>query len=212
MQMNLQDGQQGVWCGKCYGDHYTNDCPVVEGVTCKHDKGFEYLDPGPLSDDVVLKVCKKCRKDVFGVGMPTREVMEPKFGDNPEIDVDNVEPCAMCGSGWVLDFKEKCPSHFCEKLNAVLTVGWSTVKPKAMSPLPEGVRGDYWNQTETAKLCDAAQAALFAVSQHMEKVLKREDWNEAHGLRVKLGGLEHRMRFTWDRERQQRLESEAVNE
>jgi hypothetical protein len=31
--MNLRDGQQEVWCGKCYGDHYTNDCPAVEGVS-----------------------------------------------------------------------------------------------------------------------------------------------------------------------------------
>jgi hypothetical protein len=71
---------------------------------------------------------------------------------------------------------------------------------------------DRWNDTETAKLCDAAQAALFALSQHMEKVLKREDWNEAFGLRVKLGGLEHRMRFTWDREREQKLEAESVSD
>jgi hypothetical protein len=69
---------------------------------------------------------------------------------------------------------------------------------------------DFWKATETAKLCDAAQAALFAVSQHMKKVLGREDWNEAYGLRVKLGGIEHRMRFTWDMEREQRLEAELA--
>lgn len=62
-----------------------------------------------------------------------------------------------------------------------------------------------WSDTETAKLCEAAQSALFAVHEHMEKVLNREDWREAYGLRVKLSGLEHRMRFTWDRERESRI-------
>ncbi len=32
---------------------------------CEHDGGFDYMDPGPFSDDIVLKVCKKCHKDVL---------------------------------------------------------------------------------------------------------------------------------------------------
>ena len=33
---------------------------------CKHDGGFRYMDPGPLSDDIVMKVCNLCNQDVLG--------------------------------------------------------------------------------------------------------------------------------------------------
>jgi hypothetical protein len=56
----------------------------------------------------------------------------------------------------------------------------------------------YWRETDAAKLCNAAQEALFAVHRHMEKTLAREDWREVYGLRIKLGGIEERMRYAWD--------------
>ena len=34
---------------------------------CKHDGGFRYMDPGPLSDDIVMKVYNQCNQDVFGL-------------------------------------------------------------------------------------------------------------------------------------------------
>jgi len=34
---------------------------------CKHDGGFRYMDPGPLSDDIVYKVCNQCNQDVLGL-------------------------------------------------------------------------------------------------------------------------------------------------
>ena len=32
---------------------------------CKHDGGFRYEDPGPFSDDIVLKICNLCERDVL---------------------------------------------------------------------------------------------------------------------------------------------------
>lgn len=37
----------------------------VEDGMCAHDGGFDYMDPGPFSDDIVLKVCRKCKEDVL---------------------------------------------------------------------------------------------------------------------------------------------------
>jgi hypothetical protein len=36
----------------------------MEPKECKHDGGFHYEDPGPYSDDIVLKICNLCERDV----------------------------------------------------------------------------------------------------------------------------------------------------
>lgn len=36
---------------------------LLRANACFHDGGFYYADPGPFSDDIVLKVCKKCGQD-----------------------------------------------------------------------------------------------------------------------------------------------------
>jgi hypothetical protein len=38
--------------------------PKPSAPACAHDAGFDYVDPGPLSDDIILKTCKKCKQDV----------------------------------------------------------------------------------------------------------------------------------------------------
>ena len=37
----------------------------MEPKKCKHDGGFRYEDPGPFSDDIVLKICNLCERDVL---------------------------------------------------------------------------------------------------------------------------------------------------
>jgi hypothetical protein len=59
-------------CG-CVGDYAP--CELCrsepqEATPCKHDGGFRYEDPGPLSDDIIYKVCNLCGKDVLGEDLP----------------------------------------------------------------------------------------------------------------------------------------------
>ena len=60
----------------------------------------------------------------------------------------------------------------------------------------------YWHETEARRLMNIAQAALFDVHRYMEDKLKRDDWHEVYGLRVKLGTLETRLNYAWEAQHQ----------
>jgi hypothetical protein len=56
---------------------------------CLHDGGFDYMDPGPFSDDIVLKVCKKCHQDVLSA--PPAPKGDLEAGEEIAVQQDGIQ-------------------------------------------------------------------------------------------------------------------------
>jgi hypothetical protein len=66
--------QQDVWCSKCYGDHYSNDCHKAKAVS-EYERGLEdaakWLETGGVMLSIDPGETKADRVKRFALAMAT---------------------------------------------------------------------------------------------------------------------------------------------